>query len=75
MCSEHFMVSLFLNNFFTDHRREARIFINNRIKTVRDLENHIQKIFGITEFYLTSRNQFLPSSEDIRILERGDCIW
>lgn len=75
MCIKHFKIILHLNNFFSDHRREARIFINESIKTVGDLENHIQNTFGITGVYLTSHNQFLPSCEDIRLLERGESVW
>lgn len=63
-----------LSMWFHDHRRRARIFINDDIQTIRDLEKHIEKIFKIKKILLTSRDEFLPPSEDIRILQQNDVL-
>lgn len=61
--------------WFHDHRQRARIFINDDIQTVRDLEKRIEKIFKIKHVFLTSGSEFLPSSEDVRILQQNDVVW
>lgn len=72
---KNFRITLHLNNFFRDHRTKARLFINKQLTSIADLENHIKNIFNITNFYLTCKDDFLPPSEDIRILQNEDSVW
>lgn len=73
--TKQFRIVLHLGNFFKDHRREARIFVTKKIRSIADLENHIAEIFNINNFYLLSQNYYLPSAEDIRILQEDDAVW
>ncbi|GJQ83287.1 putative coilin N-terminus [Trypoxylus dichotomus] len=44
------------------------------MKCVIDLENHIQQIFGLENFYLISNGHYIPSTEDINILQQDDVV-
>lgn len=72
--SKQFKLIIDLSNFFCDHRTVARIFVKKNFKTIEDIENHIKSIFEIDNFYLSTQNQFLPSCEDVRILDHNDVI-
>lgn len=67
-------VTLRLDAFFPDHRSVSRILINGAMKTVADLQAHVQKIFGIQDFYLSCNDHFLPAAESVELLERDDVI-
>ncbi|KAJ8927889.1 hypothetical protein NQ314_019633 [Rhamnusium bicolor] len=73
--NRNFRITINLSSFFHDHRNRARIFINDDIATINDLQDRIKKIFYIDNFHLTSQNEFLPPSEDVRILRNDDIIW
>ncbi|XP_057672511.1 coilin [Diorhabda carinulata] len=75
MSGYKFAVVLNLSNFFSDHRHRARICVNDNIKTVGDLQDKITNVFSIENFILTSRNEYLPHTEDINILQSDDIIW
>ncbi|XP_018570693.1 uncharacterized protein LOC108910548 [Anoplophora glabripennis] len=72
---KNFRVIINLCQWFNDHRHRARIFINDNIKTIGDLKKRIENIFQIRDFHLSSRNEYLPSSEDVRILQNDDVVW
>lgn len=73
--AKQFRVIVHLDHFFKDHRREARIFINKSTKTIADLEKHISELFNINNFFLLCQNCFLPSAEDVRILQEDETVW
>lgn len=73
--AKQYRIVVHLDNFFKDHRREARIFVNKSTNTISDLENHIADIFNIKNFYLTCQSYFLPSAEDVRILQEDEAVW
>lgn len=73
--AKQFRIVVHLDNFFKDHRREARIFVTKTLKTIADLENHIAKIFDIDNIYLSCQNYYLPSAEDIRVLQEDEAVW
>ncbi|CAH0547872.1 unnamed protein product [Brassicogethes aeneus] len=70
-----FRVIINLNYFYQDHRSIAMIFINENINKIENLEQKVREIFGIDQFYLTCQNRFLPSCEDVRILQKDDLLW
>lgn len=74
MDTRQFKIVVQLDNFFQDHRREARIFVNKSMKTIEDLENHISQVFGVSSFYLCCQSQFLPPVEDVRVLQEDDVV-
>nr|CAI5864899.1 unnamed protein product [Callosobruchus analis] len=68
-------IAVNLSNFFADHRRQARICVNESIQTIGDLQNKISGIFDVHDFYLVCDNAFLPPSEDIQVLQNNDLVW
>lgn len=74
--SRNFRITLYLSHFFADHRSISRIYVTENMKYIRDLENHITKIFELSNpFYLSTNSlHYLPSLEDIRILEKNEII-
>lgn len=71
----YFPIIVDLSQFFYDHRRTARIFINDSIKSVSDLQNRLTHIFSIQDFYLSTGGHFLPESEDIGVLQKNETVW
>ncbi|XP_022901988.2 putative uncharacterized protein DDB_G0274405 [Onthophagus taurus] len=70
-----FKITVNLVEFFNDHRRFCRMFVNlNRMETINDLQEHIAKTFNLNNFYLMAEKQFLPGTESIQILNVNDCI-
>lgn len=70
-----FRVTLFLQHFFSDQRGSCRVYITSHMKTIQDLQNHINDIFHLDkDFYLISNNLFLPNAEDVRILKEDDIV-
>ncbi|XP_072383091.1 uncharacterized protein [Diabrotica undecimpunctata] len=74
MAQNNFILVINLSEFFTDHRQRARIFINEKIKKVEDLQHKIANCFGIENFILTSSNEYLPPAEDVRIIRNDDVV-
>lgn len=72
---EGFRISVNLSQFFSDHRNRIRLFIGRDMKKIEDIEIKIKNIFGIENVYLTSQNEYLPTSEDVRILQNDEVIW
>ncbi|CAH1105808.1 unnamed protein product [Psylliodes chrysocephalus] len=75
MAQTNFTLLINLSNFFKDHRKIARIFIGDKITRIQDIQNKITIVFGIENFCLLSNNEYLPPSEDIRILRKDDIVW
>ncbi|KAG5887927.1 hypothetical protein JTB14_003023 [Gonioctena quinquepunctata] len=73
--ARNFRVIVNLSNFFSDHRHRARVFVSENIQTIQDLQDKISRIFQIQSFHLTSQNEFLPPSEDVRILQNDELLW
>ncbi|XP_074032892.1 uncharacterized protein [Leptinotarsa decemlineata] len=73
--SNNLRLTINLSNFFCDHRHRARIFVNENIETIQDLQNKISQIFGIDNFYLISQDEFLPPSENVGMLQNGEVLW
>lgn len=73
--SVFFPITVNLNDFFADYRSRCKVFINEKIKKISDLEQKIKKIFEISDFYLICDNSYLPSVEDVRVLKKDDVIW
>ncbi|KAJ8924962.1 hypothetical protein NQ315_001127 [Exocentrus adspersus] len=71
----NFRVIVNLSYFFHDHRANARLFINDTINTIKDLEERIKQIFKIKNFYLSSQTEYLPSTEDVGVLQQDDIVW
>ncbi|KAF7283740.1 hypothetical protein GWI33_022991 [Rhynchophorus ferrugineus] len=69
-----FPIIVDLSQFFYDHRRTARIFVNDSIRSVSDLQNRLTQIFSIRDFYLSTGGHFLPESEDIGVLQRNETV-
>ncbi|XP_028144252.1 uncharacterized protein LOC114337887 [Diabrotica virgifera virgifera] len=74
MAQHNFILVVNLSEFFTDHRQRARMFINEKIKKVEDLQHKIANCFGIEDFILTSSNEYLPPAEDVRIIRSDDVV-
>ncbi|KRT79378.1 hypothetical protein AMK59_6761, partial [Oryctes borbonicus] len=72
--TRNFRIILHLTHFFQDHRCMCKIFVKKKMKCIADLENHIQGIFGLENFYLLSNGCFIPPTEDIRILQQDDVV-
>ncbi|XP_050293844.1 coilin isoform X2 [Anthonomus grandis grandis] len=72
--TRNFRITLDLSRFFNDHRRLAKIFINNNLESIQDLQDRIHAIFGLSGFYLTTQNHFLPLSEDVRVLVNDETV-
>lgn len=45
------------------------------MKSVKDVEKHITEIFKINNFYLKCENQYLPSVENVKVLNNDDIVW
>lgn len=75
MESKNFRITVDLSNFFTDFKSRVKIFVNEDVQTIQDIENKLVSLFNIDKFYLTSNNDYLPPSEDIRILQSDEVIW
>lgn len=71
---KNFRITLQLSHFFQDHRSLCKVFVNSKMQCISDLQNHIQNIFNIKNFYFLSGGHYIPPSEDIRILQRDDII-
>ncbi|KAL3288340.1 hypothetical protein HHI36_002788 [Cryptolaemus montrouzieri] len=70
----NFTINVSLKSFFADNRTRAKLFIDENIKNISNLEEKITRIFGIKHFYLLNNGQLLPSCEDIRILDKDAVI-
>ncbi|CAH1999760.1 unnamed protein product [Acanthoscelides obtectus] len=70
-----FVIVINLSNFFTDHRRLARLCVNEAIQTIGDFQNRISDIFSIHDFHLLCNNHFLPPTEDVHIVKANELIW
>lgn len=68
-------ISLHLLYFFNDFRQQSRIFINENIKNIQDLQNYITDSFGIKKgFYLQCQNFYLPPDQNIKVLKYDDPV-
>lgn len=74
MASNNFRVIVDLSNFFVDFRSRVKIYVDENIKTIQDIENKIVTLFAIDNFHLTSQNDYLPPSEDVRILQQDEVL-
>lgn len=72
--SQNFRITLHLTHFFQDYRSISKIFVNSKMKCIADLENHVRQIFDLEKFYFISNGHFIPSTEDIRILQQDDVV-
>lgn len=71
---KNFTITLHLTHFFQDHRAMCKLFINERMKRIADLHEHVQQIFNIKNFYFLSNGFYIPLTEDIRILQPHDIL-
>lgn len=68
-------ITLHLEHFFSDHRSIARILISDKMKKIEDVENRVSSIFGISDFYLTSDDIYLPTAESVAVLNNNEIVW
>lgn len=71
---QNFSIIVDLSHFFNDHRSRVKIFIDQQVKTIKDLEAKLGRLFQIEEVHLTSDKNYLPALEDVRILQPGEVI-
>ncbi|XP_029162170.1 uncharacterized protein LOC114933760 [Nylanderia fulva] len=72
-----FRLKIDLSKFFHDARQCCWIFIDGaKIQNIIHIQQHISKLFSITEpFHLLLNNtEYLPPTEDIRILKENETI-
>lgn len=69
-------VFLDLSNFFSDVRQQSCIFLDYEgKKTVKDVEDHIRRVFGVDRpFHILNDGWLLPSSESSLILRDNDTV-
>ncbi|KAJ3661316.1 hypothetical protein Zmor_005715 [Zophobas morio] len=68
-------ITVNLSLFFHDHRCLAKIFVNKKMKCIRNVEERISAVFNIENFYLKCENVYLPPTEDVQILNYDDVVW
>lgn len=83
--NEWFRVKIILNSYFDDHKAKAYVSVNKQWKNVRQFHKHLEEIFGLTKFILTTNDDiYLPgkwyttSRGVYRSIERppiGDLCW
>ena len=77
---QNFRIKIDLSKIYNDARQCSWVFVDSeKISFVKDFEVHVQNIFEINKpFHLLSKiNEkliFLPSEEDIRILQNNDLV-
>lgn len=74
MAGLNFRVTVDLSSFFSDYRQRVRLFINEDIKTIKDVNCKLEEYFNINNFILMSGKDCLPPSEDIRLLLPDEII-
>lgn len=68
-------IKVVLKHFYSDHRQKAFVIINKNWKTVKNLQDHISKMFQIkVDTYLTIDEYLLPPDENIDIINGTDTI-
>lgn len=56
-----FRVKIILNHYFDDHKSKAYVSVNKQWKNVRQFHKHLEEIFGVNKFILTTNdNIYLP---------------
>ncbi|XP_050465710.1 coilin [Cataglyphis hispanica] len=72
----HFRLKIDLSKFFHDARQFCWIFIDGiKIQQIFHIQQHISKLFSITEpFHLLLNTEYLPPTEDVRILKENETI-
>lgn len=71
--NEWFRVKIILNSYFDDHKAKAYVSVNKQWKNVRQFHKHLEEIFGLSKFILTTNDGiYLPG----KFTARGDyrCI-
>jgi len=73
----HFRLKVDLSRFFHDARQYCWIFVDGtRVQRIDQIEQHIAKLFSILEPFhlLLNDTDYLPPTEDVRILEKNETI-
>lgn len=70
----NFRIVVDLSSYFSDYRSRVKIFINENITTIKDIEDKLRALFEISAFHLTSGNDYLPPSEDVRLLQPDEVL-
>lgn len=56
-----FRVKIILSNYFDDHKSKAYVSVNKKWKNVRQFHKHLEEIFGLSKFILTTNDDiYLP---------------
>lgn len=59
--NDWFRVKIILSNYFDDHKSKAYVSVNKQWKNVRQFHKHLEEIFGLSKFILTTNeNIYLP---------------
>lgn len=71
-----FRIKVDLSDFFDDFRKESYIFVKQEFNEIKEIQEHISKIFGLSNcpLLITGDGVYLPPGESILILNQSDTI-
>lgn len=68
--NELFRVKIILSHYFDDHKSKAYVSVNKQWKNVRQFHKHLEEIFGLTKFILTTNDEvYLPGKFHICVCQ------
>ncbi|TDG50237.1 hypothetical protein AWZ03_003453 [Drosophila navojoa] len=71
----NFPIKLDLSNFFCDERRCSLVLVDVSWANVKDLQDHIQKLFNLQNIsLLTSDGCYVPPKESIKVIESTESL-
>ncbi|XP_017865937.1 PREDICTED: coilin [Drosophila arizonae] len=71
----NFPIKLDLSNFFCDERRCSLVLVDVSWENVKDLQDHIQKLFNLKNIsLLTSEGCYVPPKESIKVIKSTESL-
>ncbi|ALC40561.1 coil, partial [Drosophila busckii] len=72
---DNFALKIDLSNYFKDARKCSLVSINRSWSNIKDLQDHIQKLFHLNNIsLLTNDGYYLPPKESILLLNPGQSL-